>query len=124
MPVRRFAGDKIFTIDPPSPAIIAGIECFIFKKGRSQIHRELAIPRWLAHKYLAHDAAVASTTFPVSTMPTWFATMSIRPKLSRLARKSHKGGELAPSVHLIPENGSMDTPVSAEPPSSYAGCRI
>jgi hypothetical protein len=50
MPVRIFAGDKIFTIDPPSPAIIAGIECFIFRKGRSQIHRELAIPRWLAHK--------------------------------------------------------------------------
>jgi hypothetical protein len=32
MPVRIFAGDKIFTIDPPSPAIIAGIECFIVTK--------------------------------------------------------------------------------------------
>ena len=28
---------------------------------------------------------------------------------------------MAPSVHLISQNGSMDTPVSAEPPSSLRG---
>jgi hypothetical protein len=118
MPVRIFAGDTIFTIDPSSPAIIAGIDCFVVTKAdrkfTANTQSQMPCPRCLAQ-----DAPVASTTFPVSTMPTWFTTMFIRPKLSRFARKSlalksPEGVELASSLRLNFGKGLMDTPVATD----------